>query len=221
MSASSTKPESAKPASTKPKSTALGVIFLVVSLLLPVVGFAPNEALAQQTGEQPVVAELESAKQEIESAETDREQAMEQRIEGFMEGHWQRADRKKAELAIPILAILLIFGLPPIVLVFLIIGHFRNKTRMAELQAQTIARMVEAGVEVPLELLQGNSVKTTDAQQSLNSGLRNVGLGLGLAVCLTALISWQAGTIGLVLIGMGAAQIISARMAGKIGGVEG
>lgn len=110
-------------------------------------------------------------------------------------------------LLIPVLAILFIFGGPIFVLLVLIILYYRAKTRRERLQSENIARLLEAGREVPVELLRGDEQEGVRGNQSLRKGMTNLGLGIGLLLCLTLLDSFSTGSIGFIFIGLGLAQL--------------
>lgn len=215
---------------TKPHTSPIqgafaGVVFLLISFTLPALAFMSNQALATSEGVARVaVAETETyveraapRPEPILQAQPAPGEAVEAEIvaaeilaainENFDSSHFDKA------FIIPILALLLIFAMPPIVLMLLIVMIFRAKRRAQQYRADALARLLEAGREVPLELVLGEGERPVDAQVSLHKGVRNLGLGLGVAACFAALFSWQAATLGLILIGLGGAQVLSARIA--------
>src|SRR5690606_24319863 len=109
-------------------------------------------------------------------------------------------------LLIPVLGIMFIFGGPILVLLVLIILYYRARTRRERLQSENIARLLEAGREVPVELLRGDE-QEVGGNQNLRKGMTNLGLGAGLFLCLTLLFSFSIGSIGFVFIGLGLAQL--------------
>lgn len=108
------------------------------------------------------------------------------------------------ELLIPILAVLLIFGGPLLMVIILASMHFRSRNRQVELQHASIARVVESGQPVPEGILQ-QSLQGTVHQGA--RGLRNIGLGLGLLAFLWMVFGPRAGAIGFLFIGIGLSQV--------------
>lgn len=220
---------------TSPTQSVLaGVVFLLISFTLPALAFMPNPALASGDGlagaavaeteayveraatrpepiAQTLPAPSEAAETRNTPAEMDREAVGAEIIAALNENF--DASHLEKGLIIPILAVLLIFGMPPIVLIVLIVMIFRARRRAQQYRADALARLLEAGREVPLELVLGEGERPVDAQVSLHKGVRNLGLGLGVAVCFGALFGWQAATLGLILVGLGSAQVLSARIA--------
>ena len=117
------------------------------------------------------------------------------------------APEAREGLLIPALAILFIFGGPIAVVLVLIVLYYRAKTRRERLQSENIARLLEAGREVPVELLRGDEPEGIRGNQSLRKGMTNLGLGIGLLICLTLLDSFSTGSIGFIFIGLGLAQL--------------
>lgn len=120
-------------------------------------------------------------------------------ITGYGSGHW-------AELLIPLVAIVLIFGGLPAVLIVLAVMHYRSSRIKAQLQADTIAKALESGRELPQELL-NQGVEPTP-RTLLKRGVQNVGLGTGLLLALSLMMGINIGAIGFIFIGIGAAQLV-------------
>src|SRR5690606_33947974 len=111
------------------------------------------------------------------------------------------APEAREGLLIPALAILFIFGGPIAVVLVLIVLYYRAKTRRERLQSENIARLLEAGREVPVELLRGDEPEGIRGNQSLRKGMTNLGQGIGLIICVTLLDSFSTGCIGFIIIG--------------------
>ena len=161
-------------------------LWLFITLLLLLWFAAPVTAFAE-TGEINDAAEFSQVLAEISKANINSDVGL--------------------ALLIPILAVLFIFGGPIFVLLVLIILYYRAKTRRERLQSENIARLLEAGREVPVELLRGDEQESVRGNQSLRKGMTNLGLGLGLLICLTLLDSFSTGSIGFIFIGLGLAQL--------------
>ncbi len=190
-----------KQRATQTDSIIMGVVFFIISLSLPVIGMMPNEALAQT----PMVSVAAEASQGTEKGVEEIQNVLAEQM-----GHFKPEDIG-SDVLIPILAILLIFGMPPLVIIVLIVAYYHSRKRAALMRAETVTRLIEADREVPQSLLLGEEPSTHNPQQLKHHGVRNVAVGLGLVVCLGVIISWKAGTVGLVLIGLGVAQLYSAR----------
>lgn len=130
-----------------------------------------------------------------------------QDLETLLEGIGNRDDHAflgGMALMIPILAVLLIFGGPLLLVILLAVMHFRSRNRQAELQHASIARVVESGQPVPEDILR-QSLQTS-VHQGVR-GLRNIGLGLGLLAFLWVVFGPRAGAIGFLFIGIGLSQV--------------
>lgn len=120
-------------------------------------------------------------------------------IPGYSTDHW-------SELLIPLVAILLIFGGLPAVLIVLAVMHYRSARIKAQIQADTIAKALESGRELPLELLAQDAEPAPRTQ--LKRGVKNVGLGVGLLLALSLMMGISIGAIGFIFIGIGTAQLV-------------
>lgn len=109
---------------------------------------------------------------------------------------------------IPVLAIILIFGMPPLTIILLALFIFRHRERRQRLYNERLQRFLEAGQPIPEELLR-SEVSQPAPQQHLNRGLALIGLGLGLGVFLGLVAGWKVGSIALIPLALGAAQLIS------------
>lgn len=125
-------------------------------------------------------------------------------LDGFGNNNDGHAFLGGMALMIPILAVLLIFGGPLLLVILLAVMHFRSRNRQAELQHASIARVVESGQPVPEDILR-QSLQGTVHQGA--RGLRNIGLGLGLLAFLWMVFGPRAGAIGFLFIGIGLSQV--------------
>lgn len=117
-------------------------------------------------------------------------------------------------LTIGLVAVVLGILSPLALLIVLIICHYRAKVRVATIQREAIAKVVEAGQEVPLELFQGEDA---DPARYMRRGFKNVGLGLGLSLFLLFIAGFSVGTIGFIPIGIGLAQLAIWKYSAKQG----
>lgn len=117
-------------------------------------------------------------------------------------------------LTIGLVAVVLGILSPLVLLVVLIICHYRAKVRVASIQREAIAKVVEAGQEVPLELFQGEEA---DPARYMRRGFKNVGLGFGLGLFLLFIAGFSVATIGFIPIGIGLAQLAIWKLSAKQG----
>lgn len=120
------------------------------------------------------------------------------------------------DVLVPIVAIIGVFGGPTLVLVLLILMHHRSQRRLAEHRREVISKLIDAGKDVPDSLLNFDDLGAPcPPEKHLQRGLKNVGLGLGIGIFLWATSGLSSGTVGLILIGLGSAQILIWRLADK------
>lgn len=108
-------------------------------------------------------------------------------------------------ILIPIVAIIFALGSPVVLIIALATLFYRAKLKRAKLQSENIMRLLEAGREVPIELLRGDDMEYTAT--NLRKGLKNIGLGSGLLIALSLLFEFSVGALGFILIGLGIAQL--------------
>lgn len=108
-------------------------------------------------------------------------------------------------MLVPIVALLLIFGGPVLLMIVLATLHYRSRNRRAGLHHETMARLIESGQPIPDEVLR---VTLTDSLHRGVRGFRNLGLGLGLFAFLTLAASVKVGALGLLFMGIGVAQLL-------------
>lgn len=114
----------------------------------------------------------------------------------------------------PVLAILLIFGGPIALAIILVLQHYRSQRCFGEIRRECINKLIDAGKDVPESLLFFDD-PANSADKDLSRGLKNLGLGAGIAIFLTAINGPAAGTFGLILIGLGGAQLVSWKLSRK------
>lgn len=120
-----------------------------------------------------------------------------------------------AGILIPILAISLIFGGPVVLVIVLAILHYRAKARRERMQSDNIARLIEAGRDIPAELLRGDEPVGVNGQDNLRKGVKNIGVGTGLLIFLTLLIDIGIGAVGFIFIGLGVSQLVVWKLADR------
>ena len=110
------------------------------------------------------------------------------------------------EQFVPIVALLLIFGGP--VLIVAIVS--RNNRRKREMVHQTIDQMIAQGKDVPVELLDAldKGSKSSNGKSGLARGTVNVALGLGIGGMFLANAGVGAASIGLIPLAIGLAQLL-------------
>jgi hypothetical protein len=172
----------------------------LLTLLMPLHGFAEDTV----TPKPPVALQLQT-----EEAKIDR---FNQAIEGLAQPFDAGFD---AGLLIPILAILCIFGGPVIIVTLLVVRHYRAQERLIEFRRDSVGKLIDAGKDVPESLLFFDN-PTNGSEKDLSRGIKNIGLGLGIGIFFTAVIGITAGSVGLILVGLGSAQLLSWKLTRNI-----
>lgn len=127
--------------------------------------------------------------------------------EAFGEAEFDAGDLSVAIL-IPILAITFIFGGPIFLVCFLMLHHYRNKARRQQDINTNIDKLLAAGRDIPVELLRGDEPRAASDNGDLSRGIRSLFLGIGLLIFLTALVGFDIGAVGFILIGLGLSHIL-------------
>lgn len=119
----------------------------------------------------------------------------------------QMENMLKATLIIPILGIIMIFGLP--ILIVALVLYFRHKNKQAKYKLA--AEALAAGKEVPKELFEENLASPKHNNETLTKGIQNICLGLGLGVFLWLLTNVAAiAAIGFIIFCKGVGEVIIA-----------
>lgn len=113
---------------------------------------------------------------------------------------------------VPIVAIVSVFGVPPIAILLLALLVFRHREKQQQLINERLQRFLEAGQPIPEQLLKSGTAEAGPAQL-LNQGLVLLGLGIGLGIFLGLLTGWEIASLALIPIGIGIARLISWKMA--------
>ena len=119
----------------------------------------------------------------------------------------QMENMLRATLIIPILGIIMIFGLP--ILIVALVLYFRHKNKQAKYKLA--AEALAAGKEVPTELFEENLASPKQNNETLTKGIQNICLGLGLGVFLWLLTNVAAiAAIGFIIFCKGVGEVIIA-----------
>ena len=124
------------------------------------------------------------------------------------------------DTVIPIVAMLLLFGGPVLLVVILAILHYRNKARRQRNINMNIDKLLAAGRDIPVELLLGEEtafIKTQVKGETvvyernnvlLEKGVKNICVGIGLLIFLTIFLGIKLGSCAFILIGLGISRLI-------------
>lgn len=125
------------------------------------------------------------------------------------------------ELIIPIVAMILLFGGPVLLVIILAFLHYRAKARRQHNINANIDKLLAAGRDIPVELLLGEEATAVKrnvagevttvyhgADSNMQKGFRNIGLGTGWLVFLTIAFGIKIGAFGFIFIGLGLSQVL-------------
>ena len=115
-----------------------------------------------------------------------------------------------AEVLPGVLAILLLFGGP--VVIVAVVSYNRRRSR--QMVHETIDRIIAQGKDVPVELLDKLD-RGSNGKSMLSRGATNVAIGLGIAGCLWGLGGEEAASLGLIWICLGMGQLLIWRLEGN------
>lgn len=115
-----------------------------------------------------------------------------------------------AAIAIPIIAILMVFGAPALTVILVALFVFRHRERRQQLLNERIQKFLENGQPVPENLMEESP--PTPARH-LNQGLVLLGAGAGLTLFLTLVNGFAIGSLGLILVGVGIAKVLIWKLA--------
>lgn len=161
---------------------------------------------------------------DMDSPENDLHQAMDEMRDSFHQGAGgDFGDFPLGpETLIPIVAMLLLFGGPVILVIVLAFLHYRAKARRQNNINLNIDKLLAAGRDIPVELLmgeeatsikrnvQGETVAVYSAvdDENMRKGVRNIGLGTGWLIFLTIMFGIKIGSFGFIFIGLGISQVV-------------
>lgn len=127
---------------------------------------------------------------------------------------------------IPVVAILLLFGGPILLLIVLAVLHYRAKARRQQNINMNIDKLLAEGRDIPLEMLLGEEaavmkpampamparpgivLATPRDDVTMQKGVRNIGLGTGWLIFLTIMFGIEIGSFGFIFIGLGISQLV-------------
>ena len=122
---------------------------------------------------------------------------------------------------VQLVAIFFCVGGPVILVIMLVMMHYRAKERREKNINDNIERLLAAGRDIPIELLRGdepsanNELSVVRDDINLHKGIKNVCLGVGLFVCLTIMFSIEFGAIGFIVLSVGASQLWVWKLSGS------
>ena len=154
---------------------------------------------------------LESLPEDVRSSEqgdiTELKAALEdlRQLKGPMEIHRELRveDDSFLEQLAPVVALLVIFG-GPVLIVAIVSFNNRRKRQMVH---ETIDRIIAQGKDVPVELLDALD-KGSNGKSGLARGTVNVAIGLGVGGMFLANAGVGAASIGLIPLAIGLAQLL-------------
>ncbi len=115
------------------------------------------------------------------------------------------------EMLVAILAIVLIFGTPVIIVALVSFNGYRRR----KLLHDNVNRLIEQGRDIPPELFdyfEGTSIGKNGLRSSLHRGMMLLAVGLGAFVSLSMLAGVEVGSLGLIPLFMGLAYLITWRL---------
>ena len=133
------------------------------------------------------------------------------------------------DVIVPVIAMLLLFGGPILLLIVLAVLHYRAKARRQQNINRNIDKLLAEGKDIPLEMLLGEEAAVTKPMMrsgfvattttaaataaprndnTLQKGVRNIGLGTGWLLFLTIMFNIKIGSFGFIFIGLGISQLV-------------
>lgn len=125
------------------------------------------------------------------------------------------------DVIIPVIAMLLLFGGPILLLIVLAILHYRAKARRQQNINMNIDKLLAEGRDIPLEMLLGEEAAVVKPpvragvvlasprdDSTMQKGVRNIGLGTGWLIFLTIMFGINIGSFGFIFIGLGISQLV-------------
>jgi len=182
---------------------------------------ASSAATLPEPSSAPAVQEEPQARQELHNTmEELRNNFQSESHSGFDSFHIS------PDIMIPVVAMLLLFGGPVLLVIILAILHYRSKARRQRNLNANIDKLLAAGRDIPLELLLGEepavvkrsvSGETTvyhNEDANMHKGIRNIGLGTGWLIFLTIMFGIKIGAFGFIFIGLGISQVVIWKLSG-------
>lgn len=128
-----------------------------------------------------------------------------------------------SDVIVPVVAMLLLFGGPILLLIVLAILHYRAKARRQQNINMNIDKLLAEGRDIPLEMLLGEEAAVMKPAMparpgivlasprddaTMQKGVRNIGLGTGWLLFLTIMFGINIGSFGFIFIGLGISQLV-------------
>ena len=137
--------------------------------------------------------------------ESEQEQILEalEQIETGVEIDIDHSGFGPGKVLVSIVAIISTLGMP-FIIIGLILFYKHRKRRQRDL---LISKFIDAGKDVPVEILQGNSESGTP-KGNLQRGVMLTGIGIGLYLFLGLLIGWDIASVALIPLFIGLARIV-------------
>jgi len=114
-------------------------------------------------------------------------------------------------VAVSIVSIVVIFLLAPLLIIF-VIFYFVNKNRKERYKLAQMA--IQNGQPIPDEVLKGNTPNNTEESNEYTAGLRQIFLGIGLAIFLGFVVGKIGFGIGALVFCIGLGKVVIARKSG-------
>ncbi len=109
-----------------------------------------------------------------------------------------------AQIVVPSLAIIFIFGTPIMIVAAILYFSYRKRRLMHD----TINQYVSSGKDIPPEVLSNLRAESSTPKSNLHKGLVMCGIGLGIFACFSLLVSMEVASIGLIPLFIGLAQLL-------------
>jgi uncharacterized membrane protein len=114
-------------------------------------------------------------------------------------------------VAVSIVSIIVIFLLAPLLIIF-VVFYFVNKNRKERYKLAQMA--IQNGQPIPDEVLKGNTPNTKEDSNDYTAGLRQIFLGIGLAIFLGIVAGKIGFGIGALVFCIGLGKVVIAKMSG-------
>ena len=114
-------------------------------------------------------------------------------------------------VAVSIVSIIVIFLLAPLLIIF-VVFYFVNKNRKERYKLAQMA--IQNGQPIPDEVLKGQTPNTKEESNEYTAGLRQIFLGIGLAIFLGIVAGKIGFGIGALVFCIGLGKVVIAKMSG-------
>jgi hypothetical protein len=187
-----------------------------------------SEADAQGNEVEPTAAITKTHDDNIEwiKEKNRHEEAMLHRGADKTADHDSSGEPWAAEVLLPIIVIMVIFGGGITLIIMLLKLHYRDKERRAQNINNNIDKLLAAGRDIPIELLRGDEpvspaepyhhdgVLRVRDDVNLHKGIKNICVGLGLLIFLSLLCGFKIGAVGFIVIGVGISRLLIWKLSG-------